>query len=88
MDLRTHTIIKKGYNNDQPWNIQNAPIEIKVPAKQIVEWSLYNKTAGPLPYSHPFLERNNFPSEEPVKMVTLIPYGCTTLRIAEFPLAQ
>ena len=48
-ELKNFKIIKKEYNKDEPWNIQNAPIEIKVSAKKIVEWTLYNKTACPLP---------------------------------------
>jgi Beta-L-arabinofuranosidase, GH127 catalytic domain/Beta-L-arabinofuranosidase, GH127 middle domain len=64
-----------------PWNLKNAPLEIKVKARKISGWKLYNETSGPLPYSLPFAQ----PMGEE-EIVTLIPYGCSTLRIAEFPL--
>ena len=65
--------------SNYPWNIENAPIEIRVKAKRIPHWKLYNEMAGPLPYSPVY--GINTPEEE----IVLIPYGCTTLRISEFP---
>ncbi|RHJ82557.1 beta-L-arabinofuranosidase domain-containing protein [Parabacteroides sp. AM08-6] len=61
------------------WNVENAPIQIKAKAKEIPSWQSYNEMAGPLPFSV-----NN--SNQSVEEITLIPYGCTTLRISEFPL--
>lgn len=66
----------KGY----PWNVENAPIEIKAKGKRIDDWKLYNGSAGPLPYSEQY-QITTGPDED----ITLIPYGCTTLRITEFP---
>lgn len=66
-----------------PWNLQNAPIEIKTKGKVIPQWTVYNETAGPLPYS-----TINYLKEEPEVEITLVPYGCTTLRISQFPVVK
>lgn len=69
---------------DSPWywNPESAPVCIKAKAKKIPYWNIYGAMAGPLPYS---LMYANPAENEPEETVTLIPYGCTTLRISEFP---
>jgi hypothetical protein len=47
------------------------------------EWQLYNGMAGPLPYS-PQYQIETMPAED----IILVPYGCTTLRITEFPVTK
>jgi hypothetical protein len=69
---------------EYPWNIHSAPVELKTKAKKIPEWKLYNTMPGPLPHSGPQRHLQEMPFEE----ISLIPYGCTTLRITEFPLVQ
>ena len=66
--------------SETPWNTDHAPVEIHAMAVQLPEWKMYNGNSGPLPYSPQPMPVN----EKPVS-VTLIPYGCTTLRISEFP---
>ncbi len=34
-----------------PWNLDNAPLELRIKAKRLTNWKLYNETAGPQPYS-------------------------------------
>ncbi len=65
-----------------PWNAANAPIRITAKARRLPNWQLYNNGAGPLPFSVQWGQQTS----EEVEDVTLIPYGCTTLRISEFPL--
>lgn len=69
--------------SDWYWNLESAPICIKAEAKRIPSWKLYNNMAGPLPYSYMIYGPDT--SSCPVETVTLVPYGCTTLRISEFP---
>lgn len=77
------TISKTRKPGKTPWNVENAPIEVTTKAKQIPEWELYNESSGPVPYS----PIKHVKEKEPVE-ITLIPYGCTQLRISQFPLVQ
>ena len=76
-------IDKEKMVSDWYWNPESAPVIIKAKAKEIPSWQLYNHMAGPLPYGN--MTYGLGTEDLPVETVTLIPYGCTTLRISEFP---
>lgn len=63
-----------------PWTLENAPIKIRGKGRQIPTWKEYRGSAGSIPY---FTQMGNDTTEE-VEII-LIPFGCTTLRITEFP---
>lgn len=72
--------------SDYPWTLDNAPIRIEVKAKEIPSWQLYNGMTGPLPYS--WMIYGPGTKDVPEETITLIPYGCSTLRISEFPVIE
>ncbi|RXF70129.1 beta-L-arabinofuranosidase domain-containing protein [Arcticibacter tournemirensis] len=67
-----------------PWNSRNAPVTIRVKGKQIPNWQQYNGMAGPQPHSN--IYGYTLSKDKPETQLTLIPYGCSTLRISEFPI--
>lgn len=65
-----------------PWTPDNAPLILKAKAKRIPNWTLYNDMTGPIPFSVIY---NEGMPDQPEEVITLIPYGCSRLRISQFP---
>jgi DUF1680 family protein len=73
-----------GLKTDNPWNLANAPVLINTKARRIPSWQLYNDMAGPIPYSVTY----QLETEKNEENIILVPYGCTKLRISQFPVIE
>ena len=78
--LTSVKVINREWNGDYPWNLENAPVELKMKGLKIPEWKLVNG-APVFPAFWGDYSAGNIAINE----ITLVPYGCTTLRITEFP---
>jgi len=79
-----YTVEKKASVSSFPWNPENAPLQIRTKGRRIPSWQLYNDMTGILPYS--FIYGLETAKEE--DELILIPYGCTNLRISQFPIVR
>ncbi|HLL44468.1 MAG TPA: hypothetical protein VK369_15060, partial [Segetibacter sp.] len=73
----------KDIAHDFVWNLQHAPVEITVAAKKIPDWKAVEGVAH-----QPVTDRTGIYKgkvEDEVKKITLVPYGCTKVRIVAFP---
>lgn len=76
----------KPVDKDFVWNQQHAPLEIKVPAKIIPGWRAVNGVSY-----QPVNDRTGIyrgAVSDKTETVTLIPYGCTKVRIVAFPVVK
>ncbi len=64
-----------------PFSPGGAPVTASVVGRTLPGWGLAHNAAGPIP--HPV-----GPPEGLNRTLTLIPYGCTNLRVTEFPLIR
>ncbi len=68
------------------WNLEHAPLEIKVAAKKIPGWKVVGDVAP-----QPVTDRTGIyrgAVSDAVETVTLVPYGCTKVRIVAFPVVK
>lgn len=72
---RTETV------SDRPWIGANAPLSLSTAGRKIPGWDRYHQTHGSLPFSP-------VSTDAPAETLRLIPYGCTLLRMSEFPIAK
>ncbi|HTB96990.1 MAG TPA: beta-L-arabinofuranosidase domain-containing protein [Terracidiphilus sp.] len=64
-------------NEFAPWR-QDVPIVLQFKARRVPQWGMKGANAAPVPVSP-------VSTDSPETFVELIPYGCSKLRIAEFP---
>ncbi|SIO23314.1 beta-L-arabinofuranosidase domain-containing protein [Algoriphagus halophilus] len=78
-DLESSVKVQENpWDGSYPWNLENAPIQLTLPAYQIPSWKLINQASTDL----------NLENLGEGREVVLVPYGTTTLRITEFPLIK
>lgn len=69
---------KKPLGQGSPFRQEAPPLVARVKGRKLPTWSLENAAAAPPP-------RSPVSSTEPLEELTLVPYGCTDLRISVFP---
>lgn len=80
--------VKKAKPADESfiWNLANVPIELSTSAKKIPGWGIMNGVAPSPVTDRTGIFRGEVADEE--EKITLVPYGCTKVRIVAFPVVE
>lgn len=71
---------------ERPFSPEGAGMVATVRARRMPNWKIVRGWAGELSTADAaWADPGRAPTAEPEEMVTLIPYGCTNIRITEFP---
>jgi hypothetical protein len=71
---------------DRPFSPAGAGMSATVRARRLPDWTIEHGWAGERSSSdHSWADPNRKGAPEPVETLELIPYGCTNIRITEFP---
>ena len=80
-NLQKHVeVVTVDWDGAYPWNLENAPVQLKMSGVKVMDWKLQND----VPVMPGFWSKT-IQDRSLVEEITLVPYGCTTLRITEFP---
>ena len=79
--LTSVEVVENDWDGRYPWNLENAPVALKMKALHVPEW----KADHGVPYFPSFWGNYQQDTTGRVQEISLVPYGCTTLRISQFP---
>lgn len=72
-------VVRRTNADGFPWDVGNAPVELRAPARQVLNWTLAADGGNPGFPAAPRCAPDTI-------TVTLVPYGATCLRLTAFPL--
>ncbi|WP_343743809.1 beta-L-arabinofuranosidase domain-containing protein [Chitinophaga sp.] len=76
----------KPVTNDFVWNLEHAPVSITTSAKRIPAWQLVDDVAPQPVTTREGTYKGQTAAEE--ETITLVPYGCTKVRVVAFPVVR
>ncbi|NML41908.1 hypothetical protein HHL17_32285 [Chitinophaga sp. G-6-1-13] len=76
----------KPVSNDFVWNLEHAPVSITTSAKRLPAWQLVDDVAPQPVTTREGTYKGQAAAEE--ETITLVPYGCTKVRVVAFPVVR